>query len=121
VRAGRATLYAAGDTPNQHPGEPGLPQYVADDERIVGRDLVLWHTLGFHRVTSAEDCPVLPREHGAFELRPMNFVDRNPALDLRRAPFEVVGPWGPGGGRLEPRAVDPVPGRDYTRRRSGPG
>ena len=81
--------YAAGDTPNQNPGEPGLPQYVADNASIVNRDVVLWHTLTFHHVTAAEDYPVLPREHGAFELRPMNFFDRNPALDLRRAPFEV--------------------------------
>ena len=28
-------------------------------------------------------------EHGSFELK-HNFFDRNPALDLRRAPFEVV-------------------------------
>jgi primary-amine oxidase len=81
--------YAAGDTPNQHPGEPGLPKYVADDQSLVDRDLVLWHTLSFHHLTSAEDFPVLPREQGGFELRPMNFFDRNPALDLRRAPFEV--------------------------------
>ena len=81
--------FAAGDTPNQHPGEPGLPQYVADNESIVNRDIVLWHTVSFHHVTAAEDFPVLPREHGAFELKPHNFFDRNPALDLRRAPFEV--------------------------------
>jgi primary-amine oxidase len=82
--------YAAGDTPSQNPGEPGLPEYVANDESIVNRDLVLWHTMGFHHLTAAEDFPVLPREHGTFELRPMHFFDRNPALDLRRAPFEVV-------------------------------
>lgn len=81
--------FAAGDTPNQNPGRPGLPEYVADNQDIVNRDLVVWHTLGFHHVTAAEDFPVLPREHAAFELKPMNFFDRNPALDLRRAPFEV--------------------------------
>lgn len=81
--------FAAGDTPNQNPGEPGLPQYVANNERIVSRDLVLWHTVTLHHVTAAEDFPVLPRERAAFELKPTNFFDRNPALDLRRAPFEV--------------------------------
>jgi primary-amine oxidase len=82
-------LFAAGDTPNQNPDEPGLPQYVANNERIVNRDLVLWHTVTVQHVTAAEDFPVLPRERAAFELKPTNFFDRNPALDLQRAPFEV--------------------------------
>jgi len=81
--------YAAGDTPNQHPGEPGLPQYVADDESLVARDLVAWLTLGHHHVTAAEDFPVLSTARLSFELRPSNFFSRNPGLDLRRAPFEV--------------------------------
>ena len=82
--------FAAGDTPNQNPDEPGLPRYVADNESIVNRDIVLWHTVSFHHVTAAEDYPVRPREHASFELKPHNFFDRNPALDLRRAPFEVL-------------------------------
>ena len=86
--------FAAGDTPNQNPGEPGLPRYVADNESIVNRDIVLWHTVSFHHVTAAEDYPVLPREHASFELKPHNFFDRNPALDLRRAP--VRGAVSPG-------------------------
>lgn len=32
--------YAAGDTPNQNPGAPGLPQYVRDNQGLVNRDLV---------------------------------------------------------------------------------
>lgn len=46
-------------------------------------------SVGFHEVPHAEDWPVLSREHLSFELKPSNFFDRNPALDLRRAPFEV--------------------------------
>lgn len=82
--------YAAGDTPNQHPGSPGLPQYIADNQGLVNRDLVLWLTLSHHHVTQAEDWPVLSMKRLGFELRPSNFFDRNPALDLRRAPFEVA-------------------------------
>ena len=85
--------YAAGDTPNQNPGEPGLPQYIANNQSLVNRDVVAWVTLGFHHVTAAEDWPVLSREHTSLELLPANFFDRNPALDVRRAPFEV--PAGP--------------------------
>jgi len=40
-------------------------------------------------VTTTEDYPVLSREHKSFELKPSHFFNQNPALDLRRAPFEV--------------------------------
>jgi primary-amine oxidase len=82
--------YAAGDTPNESPGEPGLPQYIADNQSLVDADLVLWLTVGFHHVPVSEDFPVLSRETLAFEIRPAHFFDRNPALDLRRAPFEAL-------------------------------
>jgi primary-amine oxidase len=81
--------YAAGDTPNQNPDAPGLPQYVRDNESLVNRDLVAWLSVGFHHAPQSEDWPVLSRERLSFELKPSNFFDRNPALDLRRAPFEV--------------------------------
>ena len=81
--------YAAGDTPNQNPGAPGLPQYVRDNQSLVNRDIVLWLTIGHHHVTLAEDWPVLSGEKLSFELKPANFLDHNPAADLRRAPFEV--------------------------------
>jgi primary-amine oxidase len=81
--------YAAGDTPNENPGEPGLPQYIADNQSLVDADLVLWLTAGFHHVPVSEDFPVLSRETLAFEIKPAHFFDRNAALDLRRAPFEV--------------------------------
>ena len=81
--------YAAGDTPNQHPGEPGLPQYLANNQSLVNRDVVAWVSLGFHHVPAAEDWPVMNREHTSVSLVPANFFDRNPALDVRRAPFEV--------------------------------
>ena len=84
--------YAAGDTPNQNPGSPGLPAFLANQQSLVNRDLVLWVTLGHHHMTQAEDGPVMSMKKMRFELRPANFFDRNPALDLRRAPFEVLTP-----------------------------
>ena len=81
--------YAAGDTPNQNPDSPGLPQYQRNNENLVNRDIVLWLTLGHHHVTEAEDWPVLSRKNLTFEIKPSNFFDHNPAVDLRRAPFEV--------------------------------
>ena len=81
--------FAAGDTPNQDPGEGGLPEYQKDDQSLVNTDIVLWLTIGHHHVTATEDFPVLSLEPLSFRLKPMNFFDRNPALDLRRAPFEA--------------------------------
>jgi len=85
----RDERFASGDTPNQNPGFPGLPEYVQNDESIRNTDIVLWHNLSFHHVTTTEDYPVLSREHKSFELKPSHFFNQNPALDLRRAPFEV--------------------------------
>jgi len=81
--------YAAGDTPNENPDAPGLPQYQRNNQSLVNRDLVLWLTIGHHHVTEAEDWPGLPRKNLSFEIKPSNFFDHNPAVDLRRAPFEV--------------------------------
>jgi primary-amine oxidase len=77
-----AQRYAAGDLPNQHPGGAGLPDYVAADREIDGRDIVLWHTFGMLHFPRPEDWPVMPVAHCGFALRPVGFFDRNPILDL---------------------------------------
>lgn len=77
-------IYAAGVYVNQSRGGDGLPAWTAADRPIENTDLVLWYTLGFHHVARAEDWPVMPLEQHSFELRPANFFDRSPVLDLRR-------------------------------------
>ena len=47
--------FASGDTPNQNPGEPGLPEYQGNDQSIVNTDIVLCLTVGHHHATAAED------------------------------------------------------------------
>lgn len=74
--------YAAGAYPNQSVGGRGIAEWTKADRPIGGRDLVLWYTVGFHHVVRAEDWPVLPTSWTEFELRPFDFFDRNPALDL---------------------------------------
>lgn len=78
-------LYAAGAYPNQSRGGDGLPAYVADGASVQEADVVAWYTMGFHHVTRAEDWPILPTKWHSFKLRPYNFFDRNPALDVPRA------------------------------------
>jgi primary-amine oxidase len=74
--------YAAGDyTTLSAPGQ-GLPTWTKANRPIQLTDVVLWHTIGMHHVVRAEDWPVMPVMWHSFELRPFDFFDRNPALDL---------------------------------------
>ncbi len=74
--------YAAGTYPNQSRGGGGLPDWTSANRPIQNTDVVLWYTLGFHHVVRAEDWPVLPVTWSGFELRPFDFFQRNPAVDL---------------------------------------
>ena len=74
--------YAAGDYPTlSEPGQ-GLPAWTKEKRAIEKTDVVLWHTIGMHHVVRGEDWPVMPVMWHSFELRPFDFFDRNPALDL---------------------------------------
>jgi primary-amine oxidase len=74
--------FAAGAYPNENPEADGLPKWVAAQRPIDGRDLVLWYTVGFRHVPRAEDWPAMPGLWHGFRLRPFNFFDRSPALDV---------------------------------------
>jgi primary-amine oxidase len=74
--------YAAGDYPNQSMPGQGLPAWTSNKRNIENTDLVLWYTMGFHHVPSSEDWPVYNLGWHSLTLRPFNFFDRNPALDV---------------------------------------
>ena len=74
--------FAAGDYTVFSPAGQGLPQWTAANRRIENTDIVAWYTLGFHHVPRAEDWPVMPVAWHGFTIRPVDFFDRNPALDL---------------------------------------
>jgi len=74
--------YAAGDYPTlSEPGQ-GLPAWTRANRPIRDTDVVLWLTIGMHHLVRAEDWPVMPVLWHSFELRPFDFFNRNPALDL---------------------------------------
>ncbi|GAA4737199.1 primary-amine oxidase [Modestobacter marinus] len=77
-----AERYAAGDFVNQHPGDGGLPSFVADDAPVEDTDVVLWHTFGLTHFPRPEDWPVMPTDYAGFTLKPVGFFDRNPALGV---------------------------------------
>jgi primary-amine oxidase len=74
--------YPAGDFVNMHPGGAGLPAWTAADRGVEDTDLVVWHTFGLTHFPRLEDWPVMPVDSTGFVLKPHNFFDRNPALDL---------------------------------------
>ena len=75
-------MAAAGDYPNQHPGDAGLPAYTKANREVDDRDIVVWYTFGTHHVPRPEDWPVMPVMYAGFSLKPVGFFDRNPALDV---------------------------------------
>jgi primary-amine oxidase len=77
-----AERYAAGDYPSQHPGGAGLPEWTAADRSVTDRDIVVWYTFGHHHVPRPEDWPVMPVATIGFQLKPVGFFERNPALDV---------------------------------------
>ncbi|UCF19651.1 MAG: hypothetical protein JSU87_17330 [Gemmatimonadota bacterium] len=78
--------YAAGMYPTLSPPGKGLPEWTGADRPIAETDIVVWYTVGMHHVVRAEDWPVMPTAAHTLELRPFDFFDRNPALDLPKKP-----------------------------------
>lgn len=77
-------MYATGKYPYQHKGGDGLPKYIEQNRNIDDEDIVVWYTMGHHHITRPEDWPVMPTAYINFQLKPVGFFDRNPALDVPR-------------------------------------
>tara|TARA_B110000971_G_scaffold221083_1_gene266815 strand:- start:2544 stop:4592 length:2049 start_codon:yes stop_codon:yes gene_type:complete len=82
TRYKRDEIFASGMQVNQSAPWLGLPEYIADNETLERQDIVAWATMGFHHVPMAEDWPVMPSKVDEIILKPRNFFDRNPAIDL---------------------------------------
>ena len=82
TRYKRDELFSAGIAVNRSAPGIGLPLYVGDNESIENTDLVAWPMIGFHHVPMAEDWPVMPAKVDEIVLKPRNFFDNNPAIDL---------------------------------------
>jgi primary-amine oxidase len=77
-----AERFAAGDYPTLSTPGQGLPAWTAENRNIGKTDIVLWYTIGMHHLVRAEDWPVMPVMWSSFQLRPFNFFNHNPAMDL---------------------------------------
>ena len=74
--------YPAGEYTPQGDGSVGVQDWTQSDRNLVGQDLILWHAFGVTHIPRAEDFPVMPCESTGFTLKPDNFFDGNPAIDI---------------------------------------
>lgn len=74
--------YPSGNYPFQKEVKDGLTEWTKQNRNIDNTDIVVWHTFGVTHVCRAEDWPIMPAEFCGFTLKPFNFFDANPAIDL---------------------------------------
>lgn len=77
-----AERFAAGDYPNQRPGDAGLARWSGKDRPLGNTDLVVWYTFGHTHIPRTEEWPVMPAHKIGFMLKPDGFFQNNPALGL---------------------------------------
>jgi len=75
-------LYSAGKYTNQSRGGDGVRSWANRRDNIVDTDLVVYVQFGLQHTTRIEDFPVMPCEIIKVALKPVNFFDRNPAIDV---------------------------------------
>ena len=79
-------LYAGGWYTNQSRGGTGVRSWAARNDDIAGgntgEDLVVFVQFGINHIPRIEDFPVMPCEKISVHLKPVNFFDRNPGLDV---------------------------------------
>lgn len=82
-------LFAGGYYTNQSRGGTGVRSWADRKDGLEGGDPVVWVQFGINHVPRIEDFPVMPMEMLKVMLRPVNFFERNPALDVPPSTQEV--------------------------------
>ncbi|KAL8735616.1 MAG: hypothetical protein Q9166_000785 [cf. Caloplaca sp. 2 TL-2023] len=82
-------LYAGGKYTNQSRGGDGVRAWANRKENVKDTDLVVYVQFGLQHVTRVEDFPVMPCEIIEVAFKPVNFFDKNPALDVPPSRQEV--------------------------------
>jgi len=80
-------LYAGGWYTNQSRGGTGVRSWADRHDDIAGaqgegKDLVVFVQFGINHVPRCEDFPVMPCETMRVHLKPVNFFERNPGIDV---------------------------------------
>jgi len=83
-------LYPGGWYTNQSRGGQGVRSWAERRESLEeGKDPVVWVQFGINHIPRVEDFPVMPAETIRVVMRPVNFFERNPALDVPPGRQEV--------------------------------
>ncbi|KAI6323560.1 hypothetical protein MCOR34_001812 [Pyricularia oryzae] len=82
TRYAEGELFSGGQYTNQSRGGTGVRTWAQRQESLAGGDPVVWAQFGINHVPRIEDFPVMPCEVLRVTMRPVNFFDRNPALDV---------------------------------------
>jgi primary-amine oxidase len=75
-------IFAAGKYTNQSRGGEGVRTWAARGQDVKDKDIVVWVQFGINHIPRIEDFPVMPVEIIKVGLKPVNFFDRNPAIDV---------------------------------------
>lgn len=81
-------LFPAGKFTMQSLGGEGISSWIEGRKRdnennsVRNEDIVVWHTFGSTHNPRIEDWPVMPCEKLIVGLKPVNFFDGNPGLDV---------------------------------------
>ena len=73
--------FPEGKYSNRSKTDTGLGQFVANNDNIKNKDLVVWMTTGTTHVARAEEWPIMPTEWVYTMLKPWNFFDSTPTLN----------------------------------------
>lgn len=75
-------LYSGGWYTNQSRGGTGVRSWAKRQDNVVDEDIVVWAQFGINHIPRIEDFPVMPCETLRVALKPVNFFEKNPALDV---------------------------------------
>ena len=78
--------YAAGLYVPGSRATDGLPVWTKKNRNIMDTDIVAWYTMGFHHVPRPEDWPQMPTMWHDVTIRPFDFYNKNPLMDLPMQP-----------------------------------
>ena len=75
-------LFAGGLYTNQSRGGTGVRSWADRKDDVKDTDIVVFIQAGINHIPRVEDFPVMPCEILRIHLKPVNFFERNPALDV---------------------------------------